>query len=291
MILQWNVRIAVLALAISAYGCSSSQQTTVATEPKPAADLPAVRVDASRPSVDPRIMPPPREPLAGTPDLDNAIFEVTDATLKSMTDAGLPQAQAQRLDALKGRTFGNVAEFRAAVEDRIGKPAADAHLGTILRHALVVTLADVPAPPEGKAELQAAETLKRPQVQKETTQPVTGVIAGSMGSDRFKPVFFDYDRSAIKKQFREAIAFNARVLKADQNLKVVIEGHCDERGSTEYNIALGERRAEAVRKALVEAGAAPEQLKTVSYGEERPADPGHTESAWSKNRRSVINLQ
>lgn len=280
-----------LALGAWMYGCAPAQQAAVATAPRPAADLPAARVDASRPTVDPRLMPPPRAPLAGMPDLVGAGFAVTDGGLKAMTADGLPPPVARALEPLKGRNFANVTEFRAAVEDRIGKPAAGAHLPSILRHALVVTLADPPEPPEGKADLQPAEAIKRPAVAAAVPPPVTGTVPGSMGSDRFRPVFFDFDRAVIKPEFKSAIAFNADVLKADRTLKVVIEGHCDERGSTEYNLALGERRAEAVRKALVAAGAAPEQLKTVSYGEERPADPGHGEAAWAKNRRAVIHFQ
>lgn len=280
-----------LALGAWVYGCAPAQQAAVAPAPRPAADLPATRVDSSRPTVDPRLMPPSRAPLAGMPDLVGASFTLTDANLNAMASAGLPPAVTRNLEALKGRVFTNVTEFRAAVEDRIGKPAADTHMPAILRHALAVTLAKPPEPPEGKADLQPAEAIKAPAVQAAAPPAVVGVIPGSMGSDRFRPVFFDFDRAAIKPEFRAVIAFNADVLKADRSLTVVIEGHCDERGSTEYNLALGERRAEAVRKALVAAGVMPEQMKTVSYGEERPADPGHNETAWSKNRRVVINLQ
>ncbi len=267
-------------------GCGPAQQATVSPTPKPAADQPVAREDAFRPAIDPRVLPDPRPPLAGTPDLSNAQFTITDATLKAMTEDGLPAAAAASLGPLKDRGFRNVVEFRAAVEDKIGKSAAEQHMPAILRHALLVTLADVPELPEGKVDLQAAET--GPRVQSEATP---AVLLGSMGSERFKPVFFDFDKSQIKPEFKDAIAHNVKELLGDKALKVVIEGHCDERGSTEYNLALGERRAEAVRKALVAAGLPVQRLKAVSYGEERPADPGHDETAWSKNRRAVINLQ
>ena len=78
---------------------------------------------------------------------------------------------------------------------------------------------------------------------------------------------------------------NAQILKKNATLTVTIEGHSDERGSPEYNIGLGERRAQAVRRALLLQGVAESQLSTVSYGEERPAVPGETEEAWAKNRR------
>ncbi|HEX7928078.1 MAG TPA: peptidoglycan-associated lipoprotein Pal [bacterium] len=306
MSLHRHAAYAVLALAVFAYGCSSSSsapQQTAATsgssvlDVKPAIDVASARADASQPTVDPRVLPPAREPLAGSPDLNNANFEVSDRTMREMSAAGVPQAQVNSLGPLKGRPYTNVAEFRAAVEDRIGKAAAQQHMGTIMRQALVVKLADAPEAPEGKADLLAAETQKRPDTKRpdagKKAPPVaaTGVTPGSMGSNKFRPVFFDYDVSAVKGDFREAIDHNARVLKAEKALKVVIEGHCDERGSTEYNLTLGSRRAQAVKNALIKAGIEAERMKTVSFGEDRPADPEHTEEAYAKNRRAVINLQ
>ncbi|MBI3991802.1 MAG: peptidoglycan-associated lipoprotein Pal [Candidatus Lambdaproteobacteria bacterium] len=138
--------------------------------------------------------------------------------------------------------------------------------------ALVVELAEEPWVPGSSKTLVTAGT-----------QP-----AAVMGSPEFKPVFFDFDKYDIKPEFVAVIKENAGVLKGDANMKVVIEGHCDERGTTEYNLALGERRARAVRSALIDEGVNPTQLKMVSYGEERPADLGHNEAAWEKNRRAVI---
>lgn len=107
----------------------------------------------------------------------------------------------------------------------------------------------------------------------------------------FDVVYFDFDRSNIKPEFAAAIRNNAESLRADPNLTVLIEGHCDERGTTEYNLALGERRARAVHQALIAEGVSPGQLNTVSYGEERPAAFGHDESSWSLNRRSMITVR
>ncbi|MCZ6749225.1 MAG: peptidoglycan-associated lipoprotein Pal [SAR324 cluster bacterium] len=107
----------------------------------------------------------------------------------------------------------------------------------------------------------------------------------------FEVVYFDFDRSNIKPEFAAAIRNNAESLRADPNLTVLVEGHCDERGTTEYNLALGERRARAVHQALIAEGVSPGQLNTVSYGEERPAAFGHDESSWSLNRRSMITVR
>ena len=98
-------------------------------------------------------------------------------------------------------------------------------------------------------------------------------------------IYFDYDSTTVLSQFDEIIQAHAAFLQANSGVVTTLEGHADERGSREYNLALGERRALAVKKQLVVLGAAPDQIRTVSYGEERPADPGHDEQAWSLNRR------
>jgi peptidoglycan-associated lipoprotein len=98
-------------------------------------------------------------------------------------------------------------------------------------------------------------------------------------------VYFDYDRAEIKPEFVSIVAAHAKYLNGDAGRRVRLEGHSDERGSREYNIGLGERRAQAVRRALMLQGVTETQITTVSYGEERPAQQGSDESAYSKNRR------
>ena len=100
-------------------------------------------------------------------------------------------------------------------------------------------------------------------------------------------VFFDYDKSDIKAEGRQVLQRQADWLKKYSNVTVTVEGHCDERGTREYNLALGERRATAVKKMLVALGVAPNRVSTISYGKERPAVPGSTEAAWAQNRRGV----
>lgn len=101
-----------------------------------------------------------------------------------------------------------------------------------------------------------------------------------------RPVFFALDSSDIDEAGRAVATANAELLRKYPTWVVTIEGHCDERGTAEYNLALGERRAVAVRTFLVSLGIAPERLRTVSYGKEFPFDPGHDEAAWAKNRRA-----
>ncbi len=105
----------------------------------------------------------------------------------------------------------------------------------------------------------------------------------ALGADSI--IYFDFDRSDIRPEFAGIISAQARRLNANPSLRMRLEGHTDERGSREYNIALGERRAQAVRRALMLQGVSDSQLITVSYGEERPAVEGTDEAAFAKNRR------
>jgi peptidoglycan-associated lipoprotein len=102
-------------------------------------------------------------------------------------------------------------------------------------------------------------------------------------------ILFDYDRADIRPEYVNVVAANAKFLNGNASRKVRLEGHSDERGSREYNIGLGERRAQAVRRALMLQGVTESQITTVSYGEERPAVQGSDESAYSKNRRVELS--
>lgn len=100
--------------------------------------------------------------------------------------------------------------------------------------------------------------------------------------------YFDLDSSAINSNYARSIKAHARYLKDNPKARVRVEGHTDERGSSEYNIALGERRAQAVANMLTANGAAVSQVAIVSYGKEKPAEQGHDEDAWKYNRRAII---
>jgi len=101
-------------------------------------------------------------------------------------------------------------------------------------------------------------------------------------------IYFDYDHSEVRPEYQSVIASHAAFLAKNPKSGVILEGHTDERGSREYNLALGERRAQTVRQLMQLNGAAPNQLEVVSYGEERPASIGHEESAWQSSRRVEI---
>lgn len=138
-------------------------------------------------------------------------------------------------------------------------------------------------------EVTAPETL--PNNTSQTTQSETALEPATDSAPAvlrisLERIHFDFDQFTLTDQARQVLAQNATALKNDPEMKVVIEGHCDERGSDEYNLALGERRAQAVKQYLVSLGVAAERLDTISYGEELPADPSATDMAWSMNRRA-----
>ena len=117
--------------------------------------------------------------------------------------------------------------------------------------------------------------------QEEVGGPQAGLLANRI-------VYFDFDSAVIKGQGVDVVAAHAKYLAGNPQARVRLEGNTDERGSREYNIGLGDRRAQAVRRSLLLQGVSEGQLTIVSYGEERPADPGHDEAAWAKNRRVEI---
>jgi peptidoglycan-associated lipoprotein len=126
---------------------------------------------------------------------------------------------------------------------------------------------------------------------------VQGVSVGAAASDAAGPagvarvVLFDYDSFVIKPEFQSVIDAHARFLNANKSRKIAIEGHTDERGGREYNLALGQKRAEAVRRALGLLGVGDEQMEAVSFGEEKPADSASTEAAYEKNRRAELTYR
>jgi len=130
----------------------------------------------------------------------------------------------------------------------------------------------------------------------EAPVPRDGSGDGSSGDRRmldFETVYFDFDSYEIRSDARPALRENADAISAGAGgaARITVEGHCDERGSTEYNLALGERRANAVKRYLVDLGVPSSRLRTVSFGEDRPAVQGHDESAWRYNRRSEFSLE
>jgi peptidoglycan-associated lipoprotein len=135
-----------------------------------------------------------------------------------------------------------------------------------------------PPPPETQTEAPPVETPPPPP----TTPPSTEEDAQANLND----AYFDYDDASLRDDAKAALEHNAKFMEGRNGVNVVVEGHCDERGSVEYNLALGEKRARAAKEYLTTYGINASRITTISYGKERPFDPGHTEDAWAKNRRA-----
>lgn len=153
-----------------------------------------------------------------------------------------------------------------------------------------------PAPPPPPGAIDAGRPPSPPEPAPEPSAvppvPVTDDAIGSKSLDDInrdsplKPVFFGLDQSEMDGAGQQVLQTNAEVLKKYPSWLITIEGHCDERGTAEYNLGLGERRAVSARNYLVSLGIPADRVKTVSYGKEFPFDPGHNEAAWGKNRRA-----
>jgi peptidoglycan-associated lipoprotein len=116
--------------------------------------------------------------------------------------------------------------------------------------------------------------------------PGEGAAAAAAAQAGFdKKIYFDFDQYELKPESTQALTDLVTYLKANPGLKVQVCGNCDERGTNEYNIALGDKRAKAAQEYCITQGIDPQKISTISYGEEKPADPGHSEEAWAKNRR------
>ena len=147
-------------------------------------------------------------------------------------------------------------------------------------------------------ESRKPDTVTAPPVTQAPKSPTTGTVKsesvavnplkdpGNILSKR--TVYFDYDSTVVKDEFKPLVTAHARYLTDNRGRRAVVQGNTDERGSREYNLALGQRRAESVKKMMMLLGASDNQIETVSFGEEKPVEMGSSEAAWSKNRRADI---
>jgi len=156
--------------------------------------------------------------------------------------------------------------------------------------ALVVAVMIMPAcakkqvvPVEKPVEQVPPPVVAPPVVPPPVVQKPVEIVLGD--------VFFDFDKYSITGDSKPVLANNAELLMANPSKKLLVEGHCDERGTNEYNMALGEKRAKAVIDFYTTYGIKPDRLAMISYGEEKPFDMGHDEAAWTKNRRAHMVLQ
>jgi peptidoglycan-associated lipoprotein len=142
--------------------------------------------------------------------------------------------------------------------------------------------------PIGEAPVKEAPPAPPPQL---ASTAEAGVAVTEEKPSQFDDVRFDFDKSELTEDGRRTSQAVADYMKKNPKAKLLIEGHCDERGTAEYNLALGERRATAVMTYLVSLGVPKAALSTVSFGKEKPLDPGHNDGAWAKNRRAHFVLK
>lgn len=173
------------------------------------------------------------------------------------------------------------------------------YLWTLLTLALLTFTVACGGGKTVETEPMPAPVVEEPQETEPIPEEVTPVVVEEEPQDmmeidldhiRLDDVYFDFDKSDLREDTLSTLERHVMVLKANPKVRVLIEGHCDERGTEEYNIALGERRAERVRAFLVGSGIDASRLRTISYGEMRPKDPGHNEEAWALNRRAHFVL-
>lgn len=175
------------------------------------------------------------------------------------------------------------AEESVKVDDTVGAQSSDKP--PVAPEAAESAKVEPPVINEGAGGLEPLETSPPSHEGMPGMVEATAVVEGSRTNVGLLPIYFDFDKSLVRPDQVERLETNALFLKDNPEIKVRIEGNCDNRGSNEYNMALGERRAMGAKKYLVNLGIAESRLSTLSYGEERPINPGNDEAAWTENRR------
>ena len=188
-------------------------------------------------------------------------------------------AESQRLAAQKAAADKTAAEKAAAEKAAAEKAAAEKAAAEKAVEVKPVTLEAATGKPLDGTEKPEAAALIEDSIKDPKSELAKRVI------------YFDYDSAVLKDEYQGLLELHARYLKKFKDAKVFLQGHTDDRGSREYNLALGQRRADAVRKALSLLGVPDAQVEAVSFGEEKPATPGEGEEMWTKNRRAELRYQ
>jgi peptidoglycan-associated lipoprotein len=160
---------------------------------------------------------------------------------------------------------------------------------TVVKEEPSVKRAEELAAGKEKAAKEETKKTKEKEFEKSlVAKKEPGIEGEILESKLLKDIHFDFDKYDIRSGDAEILKGNAALLMKHPTVKIQIEGHCDERGTIEYNLALGERRANSAKKYLISLGMPADRISTISYGKEKPLDPGHNEEAWSKNRRDYF---
>ena len=196
--------------------------------------------------------------------------------------------QASRGDISRGQSITlrwsatNANSVRVTPE--VGSVAAEGNTSVTPRQS--TTYIATATGPGGTATASASVNVSVPSAAVSTPQP----SLEDLFTKEVRDAFFDYDKASIRDDARSALSSTAEFLRSYPSVAIVIEGHCDERGSTEYNVALGDRRSDAAKDFLVSQGVTPDHIQTVSYGKERPFCTQENESCWQENRRAHFRM-
>jgi peptidoglycan-associated lipoprotein len=151
---------------------------------------------------------------------------------------------------------------------------------------------EVPPPPQAQEQPKVEKVPEAPKPPAPTEEEIfrAKTLEQLNREQPLKMIFFDYDKYFIRDDAKPVLGTNAAWLNKFKSVRVLIEGHCDERGTEDYNLALGEKRAKSAYDYLVSLGISGDRMQTISYGKSQPIDPGHTEAAWQHNRRDQFTI-
>jgi peptidoglycan-associated lipoprotein len=206
--------------------------------------------------------------------------------VKKEEEKAIEKAEEVRIEKLKELEVAKekVAEEKA-VEEKVAEEKV-AEEKAVEEKVAEEKVAEEKAVEEKVAEEKAVEE-KVAEEKVAEEKAVEEKVAEDRRGIRFEaePIYFDFDKSFVRPEYRPILREKAEFLKDNPNVHVRVEGNCDERGTNEYNLALGERRAESAKSFLISLGISPDRIETISYGEERPLAVGHNEESWTQNRR------
>jgi peptidoglycan-associated lipoprotein len=228
--------------------------------------------------------PPKAQPPAAAPKVEQAPPQPPPAaptiTLSVSPDA-IEKGQSATLTWKTANATG------VTIDNGVG--TVEASGSRSVRPSVSTTYSAKASGPGGTAVAEARVTVTAPAVA--TPPPLPAIGDAEFFQANIKDAFFDYDQYSIREDAKTALIADARALNQRPSIRITVEGHCDERGSEKYNLALGDRRANAVKEFLVSQGVSASRIETISYGEERPFCEDHNEECWQANRRGHLVMR
>lgn len=251
---------------------------------------------------------------AGTPSQEAAIEDRGIKAAESVPTEGARIVEASRVETRGAAGAASVSEAESKPGEgvqtsaSVARPISEKPVDTVSTRGLAATTSEVKPLAEGQGQAaeggaggalaaggagdgQAGTAQDGSLLPKPDAVPTWGDLTNPESPLSKRRLLFDYDSSAIRDEYRAVLEAHARFMMANKDARAILQGHADERGSREYNLALGQRRAESVLKALNLLGVPEQQMEAVSFGEEKPVVEGHDEDAWQQNRRTEVLYQ